>query len=105
MRRRDHHAADGSAVSGVRIGVEDQVGDAGSHARVHRLLEAGLVEVVADRIGSDHGDRLPGIVRERHEAEGFVGFVYVVHECLLGISLKLSGNEVIEPRYCKEEDH
>lgn len=85
MGGRNHDAPDRSTVTGMSVRIEDYIGHAWSHTRVDGLLEAGFIEVVTDRIGSDHGDRFPGIARERQEAEGFVGFMDGVH----GFKLKI----------------
>mgnify|MGYP006157093483 CR=1 FL=1 len=68
----NHHAANRRAVSGVSVGIKHHIGDTWSHARVDGLLEAGFIEVITDRVGSDHGDRFPGIARKWQETKGFV---------------------------------
>ncbi len=57
VRRRDQGAADGGAVAAVSIGVEHELGDARGGARVDGLAQADFVEGLADRLGTDHGDR------------------------------------------------
>ena len=81
MGRRDHHAADRRAVSGVSVGIEYHIGDTRSHARVDGLLEAGFVEAIADGVGSDHGDGFSRIVGKWDEAGGFAGFMDGFHDC------------------------
>lgn len=56
VRRRDEDAADGRAVTGVGVGVEDDVGNTGSAVGVERLLDAEVIEGGADCFGADDGD-------------------------------------------------
>jgi len=73
--RRNHHATYGSAVAGMGIGIEDQIGNAGGLTRVESLGDAGFVKAIADLIGADDGDGFAIAVAGWEEADSFGGFV------------------------------
>ena len=75
VRRRDHHAAHRRSVTGVRIGIQHEIGHARSRARVQRLLDAGWIEARADRFRPDDGDGFTGVVAGGEDGFGFAGDV------------------------------
>jgi len=73
--RRDHHAAHRRSVTAVRVGIEHEIGHARSRARVERLLDAGRIKPGPDRLRSDNGDGLSGVVTGWEDGFGFSGDV------------------------------
>jgi hypothetical protein len=55
----------------VCIGVEHEISDAWSTARVERLFETFRVECLLDYFSRDDGDRLAFAVSRRKKASGF----------------------------------
>jgi hypothetical protein len=78
VRRRDEDAADRRTVAEVAVRVEDQVGDARREPRVDRLLEAGVIERVADGRRADEGDGLR-LAARREDGGGRAGGDERVH--------------------------
>ena len=68
---RRHHAAHGCSVTAVSIGIQHQIRHAGSHAGIDRLLQAHLIEGVADGFRPDHRDRFCLGIRCRQNGRGF----------------------------------
>jgi hypothetical protein len=78
---RSHHAADGSPVSEVGIGVEDNLGHAGGGFAVSDLGDGLIAESFSDGFISDHGNGLALGFGGRNEGGGRAGDVDIgVHE-------------------------
>ena len=88
---RSHHASDGSAVSEVGIGVEDNLGHSGCGLAVLNLGQCSVAESFSDGFVTDHRDGLsPGVV-SRDEGGGRTGDVdFRVHDFLGSRKLLLS---------------
>ena len=70
MRRRNENAADRRSVAAMSIRVENEVGNAGGAAGVERLLDAEVVEGVADLFGGDDGDGGEGFLARGENGGG-----------------------------------
>ena len=71
VRRRNQHATDRRAVAAVGVGIEHEIGHAGRGAGVDRLLEAHVIERVANGVRADDGDRFAFGVRDGENGCGF----------------------------------
>src|SRR5262249_35664049 len=70
MRRRDHDAADGRAIAGMSVGVQNEIANAGREARINGLLKASRIKAGANGVGANHSDRRSPI--DRQEADRVV---------------------------------
>ena len=99
MRRRDEDTSHRSAITAMRIRVQNEIAHARRPARVQRLFDALLVKSLLNSLRGNDGNRFAFIVPSREEGGRFARAMddwFVVLHNLIYFQIKIRRRQILE---------